>query len=317
MSDCKGSKSQNIFPTYGVHNPPQYSPCACPDCLYQRGPNEPSDPLFPLYFTAKWTMYRVFNNYSDHMPPYDGKPPAPLEEGKDYQVSYGETYYDSTWEGPNGERGAMMEHYVDYSLPIFPIENNFTSSFISLGDTAYFLTYDDRPKGMPPICLFSPLNHAPRRDFVKHLPYSFVDSQKLGFKVQGYSLWTSPKPNQPPIQTGATPDRTADGAVLFGYAFHSDYRADAADKTVTPYRHPHSFYFSGFPGTPPDAPVVSQNYTEFAMIKPDPEKTWNQVYRRIRENPDYCECNLFDPPSDGLKGSARKHPDWSGNRRTT
>src|SRR5271165_5447220 len=43
-----------VYPTYGVHNPPQYSPCAAPDCLYGRGPGEPSDPILPLYWTAKW-----------------------------------------------------------------------------------------------------------------------------------------------------------------------------------------------------------------------------------------------------------------------
>jgi hypothetical protein len=32
-----------VYPTYGVHNPAQYSPCAAPDCLYGRGPGEPSD----------------------------------------------------------------------------------------------------------------------------------------------------------------------------------------------------------------------------------------------------------------------------------
>lgn len=313
MSNCKCSDSQNIFPTYGVHNPPEFSPCASPDCLYQRGPGEPSDPLLPLYFSAKWTMYRVFNNYSENMPPYDGKPPACLKEGVDYQVSYGETYYDSTWQGPNGERGAMMEHYIDWSLPIFPMPNNFSSSFISLGDKAYFITYDDRPEGMPPICLFSPLNHAPHRDFVKHLPYSKSDSAQLDYKIQGYSLWTSPKEGEPPVQTGASPDLTSEGAVLFGYAFYSAFTPDAVNKDVPPYRHPQSFYFSGFPGDPPDAPIVSQNYTEFAMIKPDPAKTWDLVPKLIDGKP-LPTCSLFNPPS-GLKGKRRAHPDWSGARR--
>ena len=127
-----------VYPTYGVHNPPRFSPCECSDCLYSRGPGEPSDPLYPLYWSAKWTMYRVFKNYADNSPPYDGKPPSSLKDGVDYQTSYGATYYDSTWRGPNGEEGAMMEHYEEWSLPIFPIDNHFTSSFISLGDTAYF-----------------------------------------------------------------------------------------------------------------------------------------------------------------------------------
>jgi hypothetical protein len=239
-------------------------------------------------------MYRVFNNWVDNPPPYDGPPPAPLREGADYQVSYGVSYYDSTWRGPNGEKGAMMEYYKDWSLPIFPMGNHFSSSFISLGDMAYFITCDeDRPKGMPRVCFFSNLNHPPRRDYIKHLPYSAEDSRRLGGRVQAYSFWASPDPAKPPIQVGASPDRTADGAALFGYAFKSDWEPDAFDKAES-YRHPHSFYFSGFPGDPPNAPIVSQYFTRFAMIKPDPAQTWDVVAELI-DGQTVPVCNLFGP----------------------
>jgi hypothetical protein len=83
----------------------------------------------------------------------------------------------------------MMGQYEDWTLPIFPMDNHFTSSFLSLGDKAYFRTYDnDQPKGMPPICMFSDLNHPPRRDFIKHLPYSSGDSARLGGRVRAVSL---------------------------------------------------------------------------------------------------------------------------------
>jgi hypothetical protein len=309
------NNSKIVYPTYGVHNPPQYSPCESPDCLYARRPNEPSDPLYPLYFSAKWTMYRVFRNYADNMPPYNGKPPQTLIEGADYQVSYGATYYDSTWRGPNGEEGAMMEHYEEWSLPIFPIDNHYTSSFISLGDKAYFLTYDkDRSKGMPPICLFSDLNHPPKRDFIKHLPYSPGDSERLRWQVQGYSFRTSPEEGKPPIQVGASPDRTADGAILFGYAFESQWKPDAADSSAAPYRHPQSFYFSGYPSTPPDAPIVSQNYTEFAMIRPDPAKTWDLITKFSGGKEIPPACNLFGT-SETDAVSTDQRPTWAGKRR--
>jgi hypothetical protein len=260
-------------------------------------------------------MYRVFNNYVDSPPPYDGKPPDTLKEGVDYQVSCGATYYDSTWRGPNGEEGAMMEHYEEWSLPIFPMDNHFTSSFISLGNTAYFLTYDkDRPKGLPPICLFSQLNHPPRRDFIKHLPYSAGDSRRLGGRIQGYSFWTSPEPNKPPIQVGASPDRTADGAVLFGYAFDSFWSPDAVDKSAAPYRHPQSFYFSGYPGKPPNAPIVSQNYTEFAMIRPNPAETWDLVAKFSAGKEIPSMCNLFDAGGSTVV-SETGAPTWDGKRR--
>ncbi|MGO4612171.1 hypothetical protein AB4142_38125, partial [Variovorax sp. 2RAF20] len=76
-----------------------------------------------------------------------------------------------------------------YCLPIFPIKNNnYTCSFVSLGNKAYFLTYpQDRPKDMPACCMFSPMNHPPRQDFIKHLPYSAARSQNLNGSVQAYA----------------------------------------------------------------------------------------------------------------------------------
>ncbi|AKJ07206.1 hypothetical protein ATI61_111165 [Archangium gephyra] len=303
-SPAWAADAQVVYPTYGVHNPPSYSPCETPDCLYSRGPGEPSDPLYPLYWSTKWTMYRVYGNYEKHSPPYDGRPPAPLKEGKDYEVSTGATYYDSTWRGDTGE-GAMMEYYEGRCLPIFPINNQFSCAFISLGNRAFFVTYDkDRPAGMPPVCLFSDLNHPPRRDFIKHLPYSKGDSKRLGGKVQGYSFWVSRGGKV--MQVGVAPDRTKNQDIMFGYGFQSAWTPDKADPKAAPYRHPQSFYFSGFPGYPPPkkgepqkepaypfAPIVSQNYTDFAMVKPDPAKTWDQVAEAMKTTPPPCQ--LFGP----------------------
>jgi len=202
-----------------------------------------------------------------------------LEEGVDYEVSNGVSYYDSTWSGSNGEEGAMMEFYEDRALPIFPGPNHYSCAYISLGDNAYFLTFkENRPVNMVPVCLFSALNHPPMRDFTKHLPYSRGDSDRLGGRVQGYSFWTSPSGDRPPIQVGVSPDRTKDGAVLFGYAFHSEW-TEQPDSGPVPmlYRLPQSFYFSGWPNNPPNAPIVSQNFYDFSFTKPDPVKTWDLV----------------------------------------
>ena len=164
----------------------------------------------------------------------------------------------------------MMEHYDKRCLPIFPISNHFTCSFISLGDTAFFVTYEqDRPKGMPPVCLFSPLNHPPRTDFINHLPYSPGDSARLDKRVQGYSFWVICGEWQTHSDR-REPDRTNDPAIMFGYAFESAASPDRVDRYAKPYRHPQSFDFSGYPMVPPTAPIVSQNYTNFAMIRPDP-----------------------------------------------
>jgi hypothetical protein len=298
----------NVYSTYGVHNPPTDSPCADPSCAYVREPGQPTDPHYPAYWSSHWHMYRVFNGYVQNPPPYDGAPPPALKPGTDYEISEGATYYDSTWRGPAGE-GAMMEHYDKRCLPIFPISNQFTCSFISLGDTAFFVTYDvDRPKGMPPVCLFSPTNHPPRTDFISHLPYSSGDSARLGNRVQGYSFWIDPNGGKP-IQVGVSPDRTSDQAIMFGYGFMSEAVPDRVDKSAKPYRHPQSFYFSGYPVDPPNAPMVSQNYTDFAMIKPDPKTTWDLVSKL--DPTTLPPCHLFPQPTEatGLTSTPRA-PTW-------
>ncbi|MDR3507460.1 MAG: hypothetical protein P4L64_06140 [Caulobacteraceae bacterium] len=316
----QGAVPDDVYATYGVHNDAHNADCAFPNCTYVRTPGEPTNPRYPAYWTSHWAMYRVFNKYQDYPPPYDGKPPAALKDGVDYQTSWGATYYDSTWRGPSGE-GAMEEHYEKFCLPIFPIPNNYTCSFISLGKTAFFVTYDDRPSWMPPVCLFSPSNHPPERDFIKHLPYSKADSARLGDRVQGYSFWVGQSGK--PIQTGVSPDQTANGGIMFGYGFDSNATPDRVNKRAAPYRHPQSFYFSGVPYMPqlpqPNAPIVSQNYTDFAMTRPDPAKTWAQVAGLDPKT--LPKCQLFNPPAvaqtaaapDGrlsAPGPAPKVPTW-------
>jgi hypothetical protein len=293
----------DVYATYGVHNDAYAKDCAFPNCTYERGKDEPANPEYPPYWTSRWTMYRVFNKYQKFPPPYDRKPPPGLTAGTDYQTSWGTTYYDSTWSGPSG-RGAMEENYDQFCLPIFPFPNNYSCSFISLGAIAFFVTYDDRPSWMPPVCLFSPSNHPPERDFIKHLPYARQDGERLDGKVYGYSFWVGT--NGKPIQTGVSPDRTADQAIMFGYAFDAAPTPDRVNKTVAAYRHPQSFYFSGVPYMPqlplPNAPIVSQNYTDFAMVKPDPATTWSKVSGLDPKT--LPQCQLFNPPATAAAGRA-------------
>lgn len=266
-----------IYPTFGVHNPPQYSPCpdTAQDCLNRRAEGEPSDPLYPQQWISDWVMYTVHDGFVKNPPPYSS-PPSTLTP-EQYSVSYGSTYYDSTYQADSyPDSGAMMEFYQERCLPIFPIDNQFTCAFISLGKTAYFLTFpQDRPANMPECCLFSPENHPPRRDFVKHLPYSAADTARID-GIQAYSLKT-PGPGGAPI--------------LFGYAFESSYRTDPGITGQEAYRHPYAFYFSGSATNPPNAPMVSQNYTNFSAAKPDPSQTWDLVGKMCTGT--LPNCNLF------------------------
>jgi hypothetical protein len=59
----------------------------------------------------------------------------------------------------------------------------------------------------------------------------------------------------------------------------------------------------------PNAPIVSQNYTDFAMVRPDPATTWAQVESR---DPAKLEaCHLFDdkePPAPAAPGLVTNAP---------
>ena len=285
--------SRHVYYTGGVHNDKDCVPEST--CIYRRQPSEPTDPLYPAWWTSEWVMYRVFQNYDKFPPPY-ASPPAGLTPA-DYQASYGASYYDSTYvPADNDGTGAMMEHYDKFCLPIFPMANNYSCAFVSLGNKAYFLRYDDRPPGTPQCCQFSLRNHPPRRDFIKHLPYNAGESGHLGGAIHAYSRLVQP------------------GNILFGYAFYKDATPDAADPGAAPYRHPQSFYFAGYPFDPPNAPIVSQNYSNFRSEKPDPAKTWDQVARMCPAKPQWC-CLFSDDCPDARAGAAPAATQWSRGSR--
>lgn len=275
---------RHVYPTGGVHNTKNCAPPA--NCIAKRIPGEPSDPLYPAAWTSQWTMYRVFNKADQFPPPYSS-PPAGLSSA-DYEVSYGASYYDDNYRPADGDgTGTMMEHYDKSCLPIFPIKNNFSCSFISLGNKAYFLRYADRPEGTPACCQFSLMNHAPRRDFIKHLVYDPARSAHLGASLQAYARFM--------------------GGPLFGHAFEQEARPDFYDKSAPAYRHPQSFFFSGYPGGPANAPIVSQNYSNFSMKPPDPRTTWEQVAKVCLPRPEWCCLFKGDCPGKTQDAGAAPH----------
>lgn len=266
-----------VYFTNGVHNTEGCNK-KNGNCIAKRTPSDPSDPFFPAQWISDWTMYRVIHNYQKNPPPYSD-PPSTLTPA-DYTVSKGTSYYDTTYIPADGDGyGAMMEHYENYCLPIFPIkDNNYTCTFVSLGNKAYFLTYPkDRPKDMPACCSFSPMNHPPRQSFIEHLPYSADRSKHLGGSLQAYAM---------DLKSPA-------GPILFGYAFNKQATGNP------PYRQPQSFFFSGDTRVA-NAPIVSQNYTHFRIATPDPKDTWDQVAAMCPSNPPPCQ--LFVPPKSESNG---------------
>jgi hypothetical protein len=285
----------HTYYTGGVHNDKDCHREG--QCVYPRQQGEPTDPLYPEWWTSEWTMYRVFRNYDTYPPPY-ASPPAGLTPS-DYEVSHGATYYDSTYVPADHDgEGAMMEHYDKQCLPIFPSSNDYTCSFVSLGNKAYFLRYDDRPADTPACCQFSLDNHPPRRDFIQHLPYNPQQSQHLESSIQAYSITVPP-------------------GILFGYSFYATPAPDSANPALPPYRHPQSFFFSGSPTVPPDAPIVSQNYDNFRAQKPTPAQTWDQVASTCPKDPPWCclfetDCPLLGEKAVGGPAAARTPaPSWA------
>ena len=291
--DDTAAAARHVYVSHGVHND---AGCTPPEaCIAQRGPDDPTDPEYPEYWSSDWTMYIVRSGYEANPPPY-ANPPARLTPA-DYVVSTGSTFYDDAYRPPGGDgTGAMMEYYQDTCLPIFPSANGYTCAFVSLGNKAWFFRYAEGATGpaseVASCCQFSLENHPPRRDFVKHLPYDAQRSTHLGGSVQAYA-YLAP---------------TDHGPILFGYAFEREPRPDAADPSLV-YRHPQSFYFSGFPGPPVDAPIVSQNYTDFRAERPDPAQTWDRVGASCQTEVPWCCLFSGDCPTDALE--AAPPPEWS------
>ena len=63
---------RHIYFTNGVHNEFQCNPPSI--CVADRKAGDPSNPIYPQWWTSEWTMYRVFNNYEKYPPPYSNPP---------------------------------------------------------------------------------------------------------------------------------------------------------------------------------------------------------------------------------------------------
>ncbi|NEO97058.1 MAG: hypothetical protein F6K56_46000 [Moorea sp. SIO3G5] len=103
-------------------------------------------------------------------------------------------------------------------------------------------------------------------------------------------------------------ERFTDKENLFGYAFNKNPTPDSFDSTAVPYRHPQSFYFSGNPDTPPNAPIVSQNYTSFRMEQPSSE-IWSEVAKMLPPNPPLC-CLFEDDCTEKSSSNSSQAASW-------
>ncbi len=275
VCDSAAAGTSGCFFSRGVHN--EYlCDSGSIDCSPSRNATDPQDPEYSDWWISDWTMYRIFQNYEDNPPPYNNPPEGLAPD--DYEVSYGTTYYDATYIPDDGDGiGAMREDYLERCLPLFPTGNEYSCSYISLGNKAYFLKYEDESLNVTTanICLFSPGNHPPERDFIQHLPYSPEDSERLNDSVLAYR------------------DEAIDDAEdLFGYAFNKQTEEDG-------YQYPQSFYFSGNrdPNNGTYAPIISQHYSNFRVEKPELQ-IWSEIEQKVKTSSSAGDlCQLPDSKS--------------------
>eukprot|EP00757_Euglenozoa_sp_SAG-D1_P023649 gene23649-9852_t len=121
--------------------------------LYDKNP-----PLLPEFFVMNGIQYLSSENV--HPPyPHDNVPDPPYTAGRM------KTFYD--W-----SKRAMIEHYLDECVPIFPQmasgDPGFECMFLNVNETSFLITYKaTRPKWMPPCCVFGKPFHPPTRNFLE------------------------------------------------------------------------------------------------------------------------------------------------------
>ena len=115
-------------------------------------------PPLPEYWSAEAIQYISDPNIPPPFTNTSGVPPRPRTEGRLHSV------YD--W-----SRRAMIEHYLDACVPIFPRGDTFECTFLNVNDTAFLITYDDsRPPWLPtPCCVFRRPHHPPTPTFLDDL----------------------------------------------------------------------------------------------------------------------------------------------------
>jgi len=242
--------------TYGAHN--WYDgQCNATTSSFIKGDKDPKDPtdpthVWPSYFTTDWDMYFVFDvNYA---PPYD-----PIPIGPNINVTLGQTYYDTTYQG----QGAMREVYNQRCIPIFfsgvfAANNNFSCDFLNVASskTSYLITHDDIPIGAPECCIIGQPFHPPPVNFAANMTEK--SSQTIdGVKVDFSAI--------------SLPD-----AGIFSLGFVSN-------STSQDYSTPYVFYMMGAPQI---ASWLYQKFKNFVVEKPD-GKWW--------EIPDSCNDAVVCP----------------------
>ena len=216
--------------TVGAHNNfTQFGPC--PNEIQPTSQPNYTAPvnIYPDYFVMDWTMLFV-PDYND-TPPYKNNTP-----NTPYNITYGTTYYDITYEG-----GAMRESYYQRCIPVFPYGslsgwNDFSCDFITINSnhTAYLILNEtDKPKDAPDCCIIGQPFHVPPKTFANGLTVKF-QSMVDNVNVNWNAIWLS-------------------GAGIFNYGFNHD-------------NIPWIFYMQGIPDV---ANWCYQKFYNFNTVKPD------------------------------------------------
>jgi len=192
-------------------------------------------PVMPPHYIMNFIQYEVFD--PKVYPPYSGNGLPPVKE---YNVSYGQTYYD--W-----SKFAMIENYT-YCVPIFTQGNRWPCEFLNVNNISYLLSWGSSP--FPPCCIFEQPWRPVGPRFLDKLSYNKTTI------LQGKSVdwWVLGADN--PMN-------------VFGYGIYPD----VVNNT---YYQPAVFYFAGLYNISNALTEgwCSQQFVDFQFVVP-PEDVWN------------------------------------------
>jgi len=185
-------------------------------------------PHLPDQYVTNWTLYAS--------PSVSGTPPFADNDGvphPPYCAGRGNTYY-------NWNTMQILEVYHDMCVPIFQNGSNFQCNFLNTDSVSYLITFEDRPKGFAPCCIFEKPWNPPPPNIIEAINATFNGTSIVEGNIVNW--WTA---------------FVEDGGGIFGLGF-----LDGFNNTFA------SFYFPGIVNGGDG--WATQNFFNFQDTLPDP-----------------------------------------------